>query len=73
MLERCREVRSSYTVRMKMVVTVGKSDILLKNKITTIQLDSYILGNKFPEKEQVTQIYKQILRAVLFGAVQNRK
>lgn len=58
---------------MKMVVTVGKSDILLKNKITTIQLDSYILGNKFPEKEQVTQIYKQILRAVLFGAVQNRK
>lgn len=73
MLERCREVRSSYTVRMKMVVTVGKSDILLKNKITTIQIDSYILGNKFPEKEQVTQIYKQILRAVLFGAVQNRK
>lgn len=73
MLERCREIRSSYTVRMKMVVTVGKSDILLKNKITTIQLDSYILGDKFPEKEQVTQIYKQILRAVLFGAVQNRK
>lgn len=73
MLERCREIRSSYTVRMKMVVTVGKSDILLKNKIITIQLDSYILGDKFPEKEQVTQIYKQILRAVLFGAVQNRK
>lgn len=73
MLERCREIRSSYTVRMKMVVTVGKSDILLKNKIITIQLDSYILGVKFPEKEQVTQIYKQILKAVLFGAVQNRK
>lgn len=73
MLGRCREIRSSYTVRMKMVVTVGKSDILLKNKITTIQLDSYILGDKFPEKEQVTQIYTPILRAVLFGAVQNRK